>query len=412
MTFEPDLESAASSALGDLARVALDRPVPNEAAERARFLARALDGGRGRRQVFVWAVPALAVAAALAVWLFLPRALRYEVVGAPAGGEYVSAPRDHAAALHFSDASSVEVSKGSQVRVAETSRTGARVLLERGRLSVHVVHQDRSDWTFVAGPYEVKVTGTRFELAWDPAREALELELSEGSVEVASPLSTGQVAVRAGQAFRAELGKQSLVDTSTLSRRSATEPVAPEAVAPKPGAEPAKAAPLAGRAAAPAAPLPSARLSWTELVAAGRFEAVLAEASTNGTAACVARCSAADLGALSDAARYKGRSELADQSLRALRERFAGTAAGRSAAFMLGRLREERGAQTDARSFYEQYLRESPGGPYSGEALAGKMRTTAATQGPAAAASVAREYLRLYPGGVHAKTARNLLGQP
>ncbi|XYH97371.1 tetratricopeptide repeat protein [Sorangium sp. So ce1128] len=86
--------------------------------------------------------------------------------------------------------------------------------------------------------------------------------------------------------------------------------------------------------------------------------------------------------------------------------------AGSRAAFLLGRLHESRGAAARARTWYDTALREAPSGAFAAEALAGKMRTVQTLEGPAAARVVAQEYLRLYPGGVHAKAARQLAAQP
>jgi hypothetical protein len=281
-------------------------------------------------------------------------------------------------------------------------------LLERGAAGVHVVHRNQTNWTFVAGPCEVLVTGTRFEVAWDPARELFELDLTEGSVEVKTPLSPARVTLSAGQVLRADLARRSMTTSDSANEAAPSHEQASPSPAPVP-APPAEnhAAPLPvdGKSSAPATAVP-----WSKLVADGQFKVVLAQAESRGIERCVAGCSAGDLAALADAARYSGRSELAEQSLQALRSRFAGESAARGAAFLLGRLRETRGAPNEAKTWYERYLAESPGGSYASEALAGKMRTALAVSGQPAAEPIAREYLRLYPTGVHARTAHGILG--
>ncbi|MGC4091186.1 MAG: hypothetical protein QM756_25580 [Polyangiaceae bacterium] len=145
-------------------------------------------------------------------------------------------------------------------------------------------------------------------------------------------------------------------------------------------------------------------------MAAGKFQELLKLAEQRGLANCARGCSAEDLSALADAARYLGRTDVAESSLRALRSRFGQRNEGRAAAFLLGRLRESQGAAADALGWYETYLNEAAGGHYAAEALAGRMRTTRATRGAAAAVPLAREYLSRYPNGVHAGTARTLAG--
>jgi TolA-binding protein len=153
----------------------------------------------------------------------------------------------------------------------------------------------------------------------------------------------------------------------------------------------------------------ASRKAWSKLIASGEFNTLLSQANERGIPACLLACSPADLSALADAARYTAKTELADQSLRALRTRFVRAPEGRAAAFLLGRLREGQGAAKEARTWYDTYLSESPAGAYAAEALAGKMRTVSKTDGRAAAEPLAREYLKRYPTGVHAGTAHGIL---
>jgi hypothetical protein len=404
----PGHDEAVAASLGAFARERLEREPFDDAASRRQLLERA---SRSRRSASrfrpTWVlVPAGALVALLVVLGLLPKRLDYAVEGVRASGPYVNASADRSARVRFSDDSVVEVKKGSQVRVEETTHRGARVLLERGAADVHVVHRGKTDWTFVAGPCEVLVTGTRFDLAWDPTRELFELKLREGSVEVKTPLSPARVTLSAGQVLRADLARRSMTTSDAANEAASSHDQALPAPAgvPTPVETQPPAAPTGAKAnVSPAVP-------WSKLVAEGQFKVVLAQAEARGIGRCVAGCSASDLSALADAARYSGRTEVAEQSLQALRSRFAGESAARGAACLLGRLRETRGASSDAKTWYERYLAESPGGSYASEALAGKMRTTLAVSGPAAAEPIAREYLRLYPTGVHAGTARGILG--
>jgi TolA-binding protein len=372
---ESDFESAIASSLGELVREGISRqgPVPEEA--RARMLA-ALDGVRRPSKKFWILIPALAAAAAVLVVVFWPRPLSYEVAGRAPSGSYVSAPADQPLSLRFSDASKIELGKGSQLRVEETTPRGARVLLERGSLAVNVTHRESTEWTFVAGPCEVRVVGTRFALAWDPQRELFELRLDAGAVEVQTPLSSARVALRAGQEFRADLTKRSMTATETGAHsRAEAAPLHPS-TAEAPGDSTAKQDPQgsaqgpSARSASPEASSP--RASWRKLVAEGRFQDVLSEAESRGIPRCLQSSSASDLGALADAARYKGRSSVAEQSLLALRSRFPADPEGRSAAFMLGRLHQERGNKSAAKSWYDRYLSEAPNGTYAPDAKAAR----------------------------------------
>ncbi|HEX6766563.1 MAG TPA: FecR domain-containing protein [Polyangiaceae bacterium] len=403
--------------LAGLARGVAEAPVDPELdrAGRARLLfnvRRELE--RPQRRV----VLPLALAAALAVLLaaggyrLWPKPIAYEVRGARLDGPYVSAA-ETPVSVEFTDGSVVRADPGSRLRVDDPRSDGARVLIERGRAAVSVAHRPGSHWSFLGGPFEIRVTGTRFELDWDPASEVLELGMLEGSVEVHGPLG-GAVTVRGGQSFRAELATRRMTVMDSGEELAAHEPepstAAPaDTLEPRETKEPAVREPEREHARAVASATP--RESWSKLVASGDFELVVKQASERGLEACMKTCSASDLRALADAARYTSRNDVAERALTSVRQRFSGAAESRAAAFLLGRLFEARGASATAQNWYETYLAEAPSGALAAEALAGKMRTILAARGRKAAEPVAREYLSRYPEGVHAKPARRILGE-
>ncbi len=391
--------------------------------ELERRLALAAPRAVPRSRAWLAVAAATAAAAGVAFFVLEPHPISYEVHGGRSVGPYISAPALTPVTVSFSDGSSLAADPGARLRVDEARVAGARVLVERGRTTVHVEHHATSAWDFVAGPFDVRVTGTRFELAWDPTGEAVDLKLEEGSVEVRGPFAEAPIAVRAGQRFRADLASRSMtvIDSSAPSAASGASATLPSAApAPAPSAantpspspaEPSEPAISAHSEATAERPAASAVVteSWSALVARGQFETVVAKAGDRGASECENACSAADLKALADAARYTGRSALAESALMSLRRRFGATRDGRSAAFMLGRLNESRGAAAAAERWYETYLNELPAGELAAEALAGKMRTVLATAGRASAEPIAAEYLARYPNGVHSKTARDIL---
>lgn len=414
-------ESKPHDALDDLAQLERNAALAattdvQRSLSRQRFLARLeAETAAPRWKVWHWAVPAAAVLyLAAALLLFLrTRSLTFEVRGAELSSKYVSALENQPAELRFSDESTLVAAPGSRLRIEDTNPHGARVLIERGRTSVHVMHQRSTAWTFGAGPFEVHVTGTRFDLAWDPASETCDLTLREGSVEVRGLAGSGPVVVRAGQRFEGDARRRTM-QVLALEADSTPLPSASGVLMPAPASAPAPStvAEASGLAAAPAERTPRIeprQASWSDRVAQGKFKEVVSDAETRGVSNCLANCSMADLRALSDAARYSGKGEVAERSLTALRQRFSGPQAS-EAAFLLGRMHEKRGANAMAMSFYDSYLSEAPSGAFAAEALAGKLRTVRATQGQAAAQPLAREYLRRFPKGVHVSTAREILG--
>ena len=408
------------SAIATLVRESISEPVSEDVHRegRERLVGTAATqrhaASRSHRTAFTLAAAAVLVVG-LGTWRLWPRPLSYEVRGGSGfEGPYVSASPLSPAELLFSDGSNLQADPGCRLRVDETYRNGARVFVERGTATSRVTHEKASNWTFVAGPFEVHVTGTRFALSWDPLFEEIDLRLLEGSVEVRSPLAQGPIVVRAGQRFRAAVSSRSLMVTEGDVPLTIVPPAAPEAAAAPVNpvavaASPAQAPAAPATTAASSKPAPR-RESWQELLTRGDFESIVIGANARGLDACITGCPEADLRSLADAARYTGRGALAEKCLLALRRRFPTGAHAGAAAFMLGRTHETRNQPTTAQRWYETYLAETPDGEFAAEALAGKMRAVTTTRGPASAKPLALEYLRRYPQGVHVKTARKIAG--
>jgi hypothetical protein len=411
------------SAIGGLVRASSEAPVSAEVHRegRERIVATATThryAAPPRSRTTYTLAAAAVMVVGLGTWRLWPRPLSYEVHGGSGfDGPYVSASPMSPAELVFSDGSNVKADPGCRLRVDETYRNGARVLVERGSTTSHVAHEKASNWNFVAGPFEVHVTGTRFNLSWDPLMEEIDLRLLEGSVEVRSPLAQGPILVRAGQRFRAAVSSRSLTvmegegaPATSATPASEGAPSGVVAQAPVQAPHPVHAAPAPAPVPVPVSKAAPRRESWQELLTRGDFESIVVAANGRGFDACITGCSAGDLRSLADAARYTGRGELAEKCLVALRQRFPTSPNAAAAAFMLGRTQETRNQPTNAQRWYETYLAESPDGEFAAEALAGKMRAVTTTRGPAAAKPLAVEYLRRYPQGVHVKTARKIAG--
>ncbi|WP_437759026.1 FecR domain-containing protein [Sorangium sp. So ce1389] len=464
------------SRLADLARegIPADVDAAHDAAERARFVEAVSRGAALRRggawgrsaalsRVDAWLRSlgvstalaerprwglALAGAAALAVALVVlwpARRLDYAVEGAPvAAGGYISAAAGDEARLRFTDGTTVALSPGSALRVAEVEATGARMLLEHGRASLRVTPRPKARWSVEAGPFAVLVTGTAFDVSWTRGDGTLRVDLHEGSVTVRGPLAPDGLPLRAGQRLVARMHEGD-VQISSADAASAAGPAQggpssaqaaqPGAAQPggddsaavpgdaaEPGAEgdagaarpegsraegsPAGAPPDGSGAAADGA---AAAPSWAKRVAAGDFRSVLAEAEQRGLGGVLERGSLDDLVALADAARYARRGDVAQRALTATRKRFPGTSHGKAAAFLLGRMVDDGGSPGAALAWYDAYLAESPGGPFAAEALGRKMVAVERTSGRAAARPLAELYLKRHPRGAHAPVARDLM---
>jgi hypothetical protein len=151
-------------------------------------------------------------------------------------------------------------------------------------------------------------------------------------------------------------------------------------------------------------------LHWSEALANGNWDAILADADRVGAREILDRASSEDLFALADAARYRRRLELSREALLAERRRFPGSARASDAAFLLGRVEETGGGETArALRWYDEYLAHAPDGTYASEALGRRMTLTKQREGSARARPIAEEYLRRFPEGAYAGSARALL---
>jgi hypothetical protein len=353
-----------------------------------------------RRWMLAPLAAALALAAVLLVW---PRSkeLTYSIEGSLADGSYVQAGEHSSATLRFDEGSELVLDPSSRARVGAVTPHGATVVLENGRAHVSVHHVPGAAWTVHAGPFDIAVTGTKFDVAW--SGEELDLELYEGTVTVRGPLVGGALDLHAGQRISAHAGGSldvRPIASVTLGETSSTtvssdRPSAPEA-------------PISSSSAAPEASKPT--VSWAQRAAAGDFRGVMDDADRLGIEVALASRSLEDLAALSDAARFSGRPEVARRALLAERSRFAGSGAATSAAFLLGRLSEDSFGQiSEAISFYEQYLAEAPGGAFSAEALGREMMALKRSRGSTAAVPAATDYLARYPSGPYAAAATDIV---
>jgi ferric-dicitrate binding protein FerR (iron transport regulator) len=271
----------------------------------------------------------------------------------------------------FEDGTTVAPAADAAVSVDASAAKHPRVRVVGGRVHVRVVHKDGRQWTFHAGPYDVRVTGTAFDLTWDAAAGHMALHMREGAVEVRGPGLATPAPVRAGQ------------DLSASPSGGAPEITA---------AAPAESAPIGDHAGhAHQHDSGGARgESWRVLVARGEFRTVLAQARERPLAACLARCSSEELRALGDAARYSRQPALATRALQTLRRRFPATADGTTATFLLGRTAEAQRRWKDAAGWYARYLEEAPTGELAVGAAAGRARATEELDGDATRPPAAR----------------------
>jgi transmembrane sensor len=315
-------------------------------------------------------------------------------------GEWIAAPAG-GVPLAFSDGSELSLAEGTRARMAEIGADGAHVVVESGRVSAHVTKRSDARWRLSFGPFDVNVTGTRFDVDWNAERQELSVVLREGSVMVGGCVLGDGRPVTAGETLRASCAERRYeVRPSSAPSLAKVEPKR-DAAADAPKSEPSEA--LARPA--PAAPAPS----WQGLARAGKFSEALAGARARGFAAECASSSEAELRLLADTARLAGDARGAVQAFSALRRRFPGGAHSAFAAFELGRLHfDQLGAYHEAVRWLNTYLSEQPSGPLAREALGRLMEAQAKSGNASGARRTAELYLSRYPSGPHQKLARSL----
>jgi transmembrane sensor len=361
---------------------------------------------RGKRVKLAMAVMTAAAAAVL-LFFFVPRPGASVPVsftvgreGAPGQvGAYVTPSAKQALELRFSEGSVVSLDPETRARVTEVSARGAVVLVEAGRAAVDVVHRPDADWRVLAGPYSIAVTGTSFDVAFDPQSQALDLQMHTGVVMVSGPDLAAPVEVRGSQRF-AHRGAPAVA-----SARPA-EDIAPVASAGPAGAPPVAAPVGASLPSASAAALDPGQ-HWAILAGRGEYRIVLEAAESQGLDRVLASAGSADLVALANAARFSGRTEVATRAYQAVRDRFSGTPEAASAAFLLGRMTES-SSPSGAIVWYDRYVAEAPGGSFIAEALGRRMIALKRTGNTDATRQAAEAYLQRFPGGPYAGVAREM----
>lgn len=380
-------------------RIASDRRRAEQRIQRPQLMLDAPEPARSRFRISLRRLlPAVAAAATfawvLSLWLLPPSLLEYSVEGASIE-RGVLRTLDRPASIRFSDESAILAAPSTTLQLDVVGERAALARLVKGNLDVAVHHAENTDWRFLAGPYEVRVIGTRFALAWDPEQAALSLVMKEGKVRVVGPDALDRMLV-AGQ--RLDLSR----NPAPVAVATAPEPAG------VPEAPPRRTAAASREDSPPPTSIAPVSRSWSSLVAAGRFEQVVREAQTEGIARAHAERPAPELRALAQAAAYTGRTDLAIKTWTVVRARFTGRSA-EQAAFFLGRIFDQSGRHSEALNWLRTYLREAPRGVYASEALGGVLTLVRRTEGPTAAQPLARNYLERFPKGSYAAAARAVL---
>jgi TolA-binding protein len=283
---------------------------------------------------------------------------------------------------------------------------------------VRIVPGGTRRWLVDVGPFLVTVKGTVFAVSWDPSGEQFELRLQRGHVVVNGPVPAGEISLRAGQKLVVNLARSESVisdeQQEAVDQASGSVPPTSPRENAAPMVNPGPAAPRGST------PTPTSKLEkltvdhrWREQLARGNWARILADVRRIGVNEALSKASSEDLFALANAARYHQQLDLARAALLAQRRRFPASPRALGALYLLGRVEELlEGGTAQAIVWYDEYLVKAPNGPLVGEALGRKMILTEKLDGAARARAVAQEYLRRFPRGNYAGSARELVAAP
>lgn len=377
-----------------------------------------------------WRAPRLALAAIVLLLAGFTLVLRQQTqplsfrVGPAARdqvGDWIAASQGQSVPIVFSDGTELTLLDQGRARVVDVAATGASVFVERGKLRAAVVPRPRGQWRLFMGPYRVRVTGTKFDVAWEPESERFALSLLEGSVVVSGPAIDGERTLRAGESLELARPAPSRAATEALPEPQPASPVVsgpasggPAAAEPDAPPAPDKPAAAPGRQRQRRALEPSATRApdFRELARAGRYREALAASEREGFEQLCQSSSAADLMLLADVARLAGNAARARAAYERVRQRFPGQDDGQ-AAFFLGRLAfDERADYLEAARYFELSLGEQPRGVLAREAAGRLIEARLLSGDGEGARAAARWYLERHADGPHARTARRLLGSP
>ena len=365
---------------------------------------------RGSKRRALGTASAFAVASIVLVicgirWSRTQRAIHATWNGASVYGPSVlEGATNRPQSLEFSEGSQVLLEPDTRVSLARMSDHNADLTLDDGHILASIRRHTGITWTFVAGPYRIRVVGTRLTIDWDCDRRQLRVAVREGRVKVSGgDLPNEGLVLDAGTTL--ERG----VATDQAIPSAQAEVVAPaelSAELPSPPRAPTKdlVGPAHSSGNGVAGP------TWSTLANQGKYQEALALAETLGFDTLINEVSENDLLLLANAARYGGNTPRAHQAQLKLRERFAGHRSAALAAFYLARAGLDIEHRPDiAIHWFETFLAESPRGDLAALARAHLMSLWLNRGQREKAHQVALDYLRYHPDGAQAAQARSLV---
>lgn len=379
---------------------ATDSPAFDVADSRLRFMRAVQERSASASSVWSrqWVWP---VAAAAAILILVGASALWRSrggMGSPSltPGAWLETRASERLPMQFAEGTRVVVHQKSRVHVESVDPRGASMVVERGTVSADIVHRADTNWSFSAGPFRVRVTGTQLAVSWNPATSEFDVHVDRGSVVVTGPLLESGRTVRGGESCSVSV-KQHRLEVSRSEPEPQSDAIPHMEVGDLPVLEETSDA---------GSPKSTSVPHWLQLERLGRYAQAVAAAESAGLEPIYASGSAPELMSLARAARLANRQGIAVQALLRCRARFPNTRQAATAAFLLGR----GAAPSEAARWFMTYLLEQPSGPLAREAAGRLIESYHHAGDSARARQAASVYLAQYPSGPHAAFARSMLG--
>jgi transmembrane sensor len=305
----------------------------------------------------------------------------------------------------LSDRSKVTRDAGAKLHVLENTGSVVDMLLETGRVHLHVQKGGPRRWIVECGLLSAEVVGTEFVVERD--REHARVDVLEGVVLVRGDRVPDRVK-RLGAGESLEVHAESRVSAAPQDTRPApTPPVAPSTA---PAAS-AAASVRAGAGVLPSAAPAGSAATWRELARTAAYGRAYETLGEGGIAKSSAGATVDVLLDLADVARLSGHPGEALAPLTEIADRHGDDPRASLAAFTLGRMLLD-GAPALAARRFEQALAGGLPTSLVEDAMAHVVDAQARAGNRSAALAAASRYEAAYPNGRHRASVRHWAGEP
>jgi transmembrane sensor len=338
--------------------------------------------------------------------------------------------------IRFEGGTTFNLREKTAVRIASSNEEKVEIELKGGEILADVKGNGKTRWIISAGPYQVHVIGTVFTTLWDEALSLLEVSVQKGAVVVhGKGIGEQGVSVAAGDHLKIdnaivlvsiESAKVAARGTAGFSTTGQTDSLGSEADPKQRDVEPgvdAEHEKISSKARSHDSPRQKVSVqrrdedeksapTWKDFYKTKDFDKAISTAEKLGLYELMTSLDHEDLWQLANAARYARKGKISTDILLAIRKRFGGYRRAEAATFLLGRVALElENDPAGARQWFETYLKESPNGSLSEEALGRLVDACGQAGRQEEARQKATLYLTRYPDGLFAELARSVLNK-